>query len=73
MRHARLRHADDTPLEGFAWRKIPIAASLKCAASPTRPDTAPVGAKKFAQHHPYSGISAKNSPSKRKNAEFGVL
>ena len=27
----------DTPSEGFAWRKTPIAASPKCAASPTSP------------------------------------
>ena len=31
----RRRHADDTPQEGFAWRKTPIAASLKCTATPT--------------------------------------
>ena len=36
LRHARVRHAGDTPPEGFAWRKTPIVASLKCAASPTR-------------------------------------
>ena len=23
LRHPRLRHADDTPTEGFAWRKTP--------------------------------------------------
>ena len=33
----------------------------------------PLGAKKLAQHGPYGGSSAKNSPSTRKNAEFGVL
>ena len=27
----------DTPSEGFAWRKTPIAASMKYAASPTSP------------------------------------
>ena len=32
LRHARLRHADDTPLEGFAWRKIPTATSGERAA-----------------------------------------
>ena len=37
LRHARLRHAGDTPQEGFAWRKTPIVASPKCAASPTSP------------------------------------
>ena len=25
LRHPRVRHAGDTPLEGFAWRKSPIA------------------------------------------------
>ena len=25
LRHPRVRHAGDTPLEGFAWRKTPIA------------------------------------------------
>ena len=59
LRHPSLRHADDTPLEGSAWRKTPIAASLKCTASPTKPGTAPVAAKKLAQHHPSTGISAK--------------
>ncbi len=32
-----------------------------------------VGAKKLAQHGPHNGTSAKYSPSKHKNAEFGVL
>ena len=32
-----VRHAGDTPSEGFAWRKTPIAASLKCAALHPRP------------------------------------
>ena len=36
LRHARVRHAGDTPPEGFAWRKTPIATNLKCAVSPTR-------------------------------------
>ena len=38
----------------------PIAASPKCAASLQDLGTAPVGAKKFTQHHPATGISAKN-------------
>ena len=38
----------------------PIAASLKCAASLQDLSTAPVGAKKFTQHRPATGISAKN-------------
>ena len=38
----------------------PHHSRLKCAASPTRPGTAPVGAKNFAQHQPSSDISAKN-------------
>ena len=74
LRHARLRHADDTPLEGFAWRKIPIAASLKCAASLQDLGTAPVGAIEFAQHHPYSGISAKNFAQQvQKRRIWGVV
>jgi len=36
-------------------------------------DAGPIGAKKLAQHGPSSGSSAKNSPSKRKNADFGVF
>ena len=36
----------------------PHHSRLKCAASPTRPGTAPVGAKNFAQHQPSSDISA---------------
>ena len=35
LRHPSLRHAGDAPPEGFAWRKTPIAASLKCTATPT--------------------------------------
>ena len=38
----------------------PIAASPKCAASLQDLSTAPVGAKKFTQHRPATGISAKN-------------
>ena len=33
----------------------------------------PIGAKKLTQHSPSTGTSAKNSPSKRKNADFGVF
>ena len=51
--------APDTPPEGFAWRKTPIAATLKCTASYPRP----------AQYR----LARKNSPSKRKNAEFGPI
>ena len=29
LRHPSLRHADDTPQEGFAWRKTPIATSVE--------------------------------------------
>ena len=58
LRHPRLRHAGDTPQEGFAWRKPPIATNLKCAASPPRP----------AQGR----LARKNLPSKHNNAEFGV-
>ena len=36
LRHPRLRHAGDTPSEGFAWRKTPIATNLKCASSAPR-------------------------------------
>ena len=40
MRHPRLRHADDTPPEGFAWRKTPpplplVSGSLTGARSLT--------------------------------------
>ncbi len=29
LRHPSLRHADDTPPEGFAWRKTPIATGVE--------------------------------------------
>ena len=32
LRHARVRHAGDTPSEGFAWRKTPTATSGERAA-----------------------------------------
>ena len=32
LRHARVRHAGDTPPEGFAWRKTPTATSVERAA-----------------------------------------
>ena len=32
LRHARVRHAGDTPPEGFAWRKTPTATSVEGAA-----------------------------------------
>ena len=37
LRHPSLRHAGDTPQEGFAWRKTPTTVSLKCTSTPTRP------------------------------------
>ena len=44
---------------------------IRHAASKT--GTVPIGAKILAQHGPSSGSSAKNSPSKHKNAKFGVF
>ena len=37
LRHPRLRHAGDTPSEGFAWRKTPTATGLENAGGPGRP------------------------------------
>ena len=51
----RRRHA----ARGLHMAQNPHRSRLKCAASPTRPGTAPVGAKKLAQHRPSSSISAK--------------
>ena len=87
LRHPRLRHAGDTPQEGFAWRKTPIATNLKCAASPPRPaqgrlarknspKTAPPAAlprKNSPGTAPPAALPRKNSPSMHKNAEFGPI
>ena len=87
LRHPRLRHAGDTPQEGFAWRKTPIATNLKCAASPPRPaqgrlarkispNTAPPLAfprKSSPGKAPTPALPRKSSPSTHKNAEFGPI
>ena len=73
LHYTGVRHAGDTPREGFVWCKTPTATNLKCAISLQDLGAASVGAKKFARHHPSTGSSAKNSPSKRKNAEFGPI
>ena len=65
----RRRHA----ARGLAWRKSPTTASLKCAASPTRPGTAPVGAKKLAQHRPSSSISAKKFAQHSTKRQFWAI
>ena len=36
LRHPRLRHAGDTPSEGFAWRKTPFAAGVEGAGGTGR-------------------------------------
>ena len=51
--------ASDTPPEGFAWRKTPITASLKCTASHPRSTQ--------------GQLARKYSPSKCKFADFGVF
>ena len=37
LRHARVRHAGDTPQEGFAWRKTPIATGVERTSGPGEP------------------------------------
>ena len=34
LRHPRLRHAGETPPEGFAWRKTPTTAGAATAQGP---------------------------------------
>ena len=37
LRHARVRHADDTPQEGFAWRTTPTATGVERTSGPGEP------------------------------------
>ena len=36
LRHARVRHAGDTPQKGFAWRKTPTSAPASGTTAPDR-------------------------------------
>jgi len=69
----RLRHAGDTPPEGFAWRKPPNRSHPEVHRIASKTDAGPIGAKKLTQHSPSSDIPAKKLASKRKNAEVGPI
>ena len=73
LRHARVRHAGDTPLEGFAWRKTPIATNLKCAVSPPRPVRGRLARKISPNTAPPVAFLRKSSPGTHKKAEFGPI
>ena len=53
--------------------QTPIAASLKCAALYPRPAQGQLARQSSPSAVPPAAFPRKNSPSKRKNAEFGVL
>ena len=42
LRHARVRHAGDTPQEGFVWRKTPTAIGVENAGGTESPAAVPV-------------------------------
>ena len=71
LRHPRLRHAGDTPLEGFAWRKTPTTTGMENARGTESPAAVPMSSKnpatgpkggrtsgtKLAQHTPSHRMS----------------
>ena len=65
----RRRHA----VRGVRMAQNPHRSRLKCAASPTGPGTAPVGAKKLAQHRPSSSISAKKLAQHATKRQFWAI
>ena len=64
LRHARVRHAGDTPPEGFAWRKTPTATSVERAAGAEGQDGAPVGGGSPATEHAEGATTKQISPNK---------
>ena len=64
LRHARVRHAGDTPPEGFAWRKTPTATSVERAAGAEGQDGAPVGGGNPATAHTEGATTKQISPNK---------
>ena len=79
------RQTGGIALHGGPTRRRHAARRLRVVQNPHRSQpqvrrvasktgAGPLGAKKFAQHHPSTppALPRKNSPSTRKNAEFGV-
>ena len=64
LRHARVRHAGDTPPEGFAWRKTPTATSVERAAGAEGQAGAPVGGGSPATAHTEGATAKQISPNK---------
>ena len=64
LRHARVRHAGDTPPEGFAWRKTPTATSVERAAGAEGQAGAPVGVGSPATAHTEGATAKQISPNK---------
>ena len=69
LRHPRLRHAGDTPLEGFAWRKTPTTTGMENARGTESPAAVPMSSKSPAtgpKGGPTSGtklaLLARNGP-----------
>ena len=67
----RRRHADDTPQEGFAWRKTPIAASLKYATLHPRPAQCPLARKYSPSTAPRTALPRKTRPASTKTPNLG--
>ena len=69
LRHPKLRHAGDTPLECFAWRKTPTTTGMENARGTESPAAVPMSSKSPAtgpKGGPTSGTKlAQHTPSHR--------
>ena len=72
LRHAKVRHAGDTPPEGFAWRKTPTATSTERAAGAEGQAGAPVGGESPATAHTIRCHAKQISPSTSRTAQLPV-
>ena len=72
LRHAKVRHAGDTPPEGFAWRKTPTATSTERAAGAEGQAGAPVGGESPATAHTIRCHAKQISPSTSRTAPLPV-
>ena len=78
LRHPKLRHAGDTPLECFAWRKTPTTTGMENARGTESPAAVPMSSKSPAtgpKGGPTSGTKlAQHTPSHRMSGtKFSLL
>lgn len=70
----RVQHAGDTLCDGFMSCKTPTTGGVEGTGRTVHPAGAPAGAKKFAQHGPTTGTSAKKlTQHAQKRRIWGVL